>query len=103
MTLLLPNSSPEDIAPVVVDWVPEMQLVWRLRLMGGLITTMRYMEIEPLDEGRASVFSHGEVFDGPAAFFMPKGLRKNIKSGFVAMSEALIEEVMRGRSEAVAI
>ncbi len=103
VTLLLPNSSPEDIAPVVVDWVPEMQLVWRLRLMGGLITTMRYMEIEPLDEGRASVFSHGEVFDGPAAFFMPKGLRKNIKSGFVAMSEALIEEVMRGRSEAVAI
>jgi len=103
MTLALPGASPEDIAPVVVDWVPEMQLVWRLRLMGGLITTTRYMEIESLDEGRAAVFSHGEVFDGPVAFFMPKALRRNIKSGFVAMSEALIEEVMRGRSEAAAV
>ena len=87
----------------MVDWVPEMQLVWRLRLLGGLVTTTRYMEIEPLDEGRASVFSHGEVFDGPAAMFMPKALRKNIKSGFVAMSEALVEEVIRGRPESVAV
>eukprot|EP01039_Chlorochromonas_danica_P012162 gene12162-13831_t len=95
LTLALPNAKPEDISPVLVDWVPDMQLVWRLRLMGGLITTTRYMEIEPLDEGRAAVFSHGEVFDGPVAFFMPKALRKTIKSGFVAMSEALIEEVMK--------
>ena len=65
--------------------------------MGGLITTTRYMEIEPLDEGRAAVFSHGEVFDGPVAVFMPKALRKTIKSGFVAMSEALVEEVMKDR------
>ena len=66
------------------------------------MTTTRYMEIEPLDDGRAAVFSHGEVFDGPVAFFMPKALRKTIKSGFVAMSEALTEEVMRDRA-AVAI
>jgi len=97
LTLALPNAKPEDISPVLVDWVPDMQLVWRLRLIGGLITTTRYMEIEPLDEGRAAVFSHGEVFDGPVAFFMPKALRKTIKSGFVAMSEALIEEVMKDR------
>lgn len=100
VTLVLPKAAPEDIAPVVVDWVPEMQLVWRLRLMGGLITTTRYMEIEPLDDGRASVFSHGEVFDGPVAYFMPKSLRKTIKSGFVAMSEALMEEVLKGRPDA---
>ena len=97
LTLALPNAKPEDISPVLVDWVPDMQLVWRLRLMGGLITTTRYMEIEPLDEGRAAVFSHGEVFDGPVAVFMPKALRKTIKSGFVAMSEALVEEVMKDR------
>lgn len=97
LTLALPNAKPEDISPVLVDWVPDMQLVWRLRLMGGLITTTRYMEIEPLDEGRAAVFSHGEVFDGPVSFFMPKALRKTIKSGFVAMSEALTEEVMKDR------
>lgn len=98
VTLALPKSKPEDIAPVVVDWVPHMQLVWRLRQMGGLIKTTRYMEIEALDDGRASIFSHGEVFDGPAATFMPKSLRQNIKSGFVAMSEALSAEVMKYRS-----
>lgn len=101
VTLSLPDAAPEDIAPIVVDWVPEMQLVWKLRLMSGLLSTTRYMEIEPLDEGRASVFSHGEVFDGPVAVFMPKALRKNIKSGFVAMSEALTAEVMKGTAAAI--
>ena len=66
-----------------------------LRLMGGLLRTVRYMEIEPLDEGRASVFSHGEMFEGPAAMFMPKALRKRIKAGFIAMSEALQAEAHR--------
>jgi len=95
VTLALPGGKPESIAPVVVDWVPHMQLVWRLRLMGGLLRTLRYMEIEPLDEGRASVFSHGELFEGPAAHFMPKALRKQIKAGFIAMSEALQAEAVR--------
>jgi hypothetical protein len=103
LTLALPNAAPEDIAPVVVDWVPQMQIVWRLKLMGGLIATTRYMEIESLDDGRAAVFSHGEIFGGPAAFFMPKALRRTIKAGFVAMGEALVEEVMRGRSDAAAV
>ncbi len=95
VTLALPGGKPEPIVPVVVDWVPHMQLVWRLKLMGGLLTTTRYMEIEPLDEGRAAVFSHGEMFDGPAAYFMPKALRKQIKAGFIAMSEALQAEAHR--------
>jgi hypothetical protein len=95
VTLALPGGKPEPIAPVVVDWVPHMQLVWRLRLLGGLLTTTRYMEIEPLDDGRASVFSHGEMFEGPASYFMPKTLRKQIKAGFIAMSEALQAEVHR--------
>jgi hypothetical protein len=103
VTLALPKSTPEEIAPVVVDWVPQMQLVWRLRLLGGLITTTRYMEIEALDDGQASIFSHGEVFDGPVAAFMPKTLRHNIRSGFAAMSEALTAEVMKGRSDAYVV
>ena len=95
VTLALPGGKPEPIAPVVVDWVPHMQLVWRLKLLGGLLRTVRYMEIEPLDNGRASVFSHGEMFEGPAAMFMPKALRRQIKVGFIAMSEALQGEALR--------
>ena len=97
LTLALPGGKPEEIHPVILDWVPHMQLAWRLRLMGGLLSTTRYMEIEPLNEGRASVFSHGEIFEGPAAYFMPKPLRQQVKRGFVAMSEAVAAEAMKGR------
>ena len=98
VTLALPDTPPEDITPTVLDWVPHMQLAWRLKLLGGFLTTIRYMEIEPLDDGRASVFSHGEQFEGLAASFMPKDLRKKIKRGFIAMSEALQAEAMKDRA-----
>ena len=101
LTLALPDSKPEEIQPVILDWVPHMQLAWRLRLMGGLLSTTRYMEIEPLNEGRASVFSHGEIFEGPAAYFMPKPLRQKVKRGFVAMSEAVAAQAMKGREPQV--
>jgi len=78
-----------------------MQFVWRLKALGGLVKTVRYMEIEPLADGEASVFSHGESFEGLAADFMPKALRKQIKQGFIAMSEAMQKEAHRrvGRAD----
>jgi hypothetical protein len=94
LTLQLPGAKAEPIAPVVLDWVPLMQLVWRLRL-SMLLHTTRYFELEPLNDGKACVISQGEIFDGFAARFMPKALRKQIRQGFEAMSEALKDEVHR--------
>ena len=95
VNLAIPGHPPEVITPIVLDWVPHLQLAWRLKAVGGLVKTLRYMEIEPLADGAASVFSHGESFEGLAADFMPKALRKQIKQGFIAMSEALQAEAHR--------
>jgi hypothetical protein len=95
LTLKLPDGKPETIRPTVVDWVPEMQLIWRLKLSGGLLRTTRFFEIEALDDGRACIIYHGEMFEGLASNFIPKSLRRQIRKGFHQMSDALQAEILR--------
>lgn len=94
LELALPGEKPRTIRPVVVDWTPGEQIIWRLSLFGGLIRSVRYFEIEKLTD-TGCIFSNGEIFEGPLQGFIPKKLRRTIKAGFTAMGEAV-----RDRAEA---
>ena len=50
LELALPGRKPQTIRPVVVDWVPNEQILWRLSMLGGLLKSTRYLEIEQLTE-----------------------------------------------------
>jgi hypothetical protein len=88
LEVALPGQAPRAIRPVILDWVPNEQLHWRLTMMGGLVKSTRYFEIEELTPG-ASVFSNGEMFSGLMGPAMAKRLRGPIREGFRAMGEAI--------------
>lgn len=90
LTLQLPGRPAQEIKPTVLDWVPNDHIHWRLKLMGGLVKTIRYLEIEPLSE-TGCIFSNGEVFDGLLAPMVIKQHGRAIRGGFASMGEALRE------------
>ena len=97
-----PGQPDRVIRPMVVDWVPNEQIIWRLSLFWGLLRTTRYIEIESLGD-ESSIFSNGEIFDGPLLSLMTKGQKKAIKAGFTAFGEAVrdrAEADWRGRAKA---
>jgi hypothetical protein len=84
----LAGETAEIIAARVVDWAPEMQIHLAVRYFAGLVVSTRYFEIEKLSE-TGCVVSNGEMFKGAAAGFMPRSLRRALKTGFAAFGEAL--------------
>ena len=94
-TLNLNGRAPQVITPTVVDWVPNEQIHWRLKMLGGLVRSTRYLEIEALGE-TGSIFSNGELFEGALGPTVAKRLRPAIRAGFAAMGEAV-----KARVEAV--
>jgi len=88
LTLVLPGQPPQEIRPTVLDWVPNEQLHWRLSMLGGLMKTTRYIEIEQLAE-RSCIVSNGEIFGGLMGPSVARRLGRAIRRGFVAMNEAL--------------
>jgi hypothetical protein len=96
LQLALAGQAPRQIRPVVVDWVPNEQLLWRLSMLGGLVKSTRYMEIEELASG-SCIFSNGELFEGLLGPTVARRLRGPIRAGFTAMGEAL-----KARAEAAA-
>ena len=88
MTLELPGQAAQQIKPVVLEWVPNEQLHWRLSLMGGLVKTLRYIEIEQLAEA-SCIVSNGEFFAGLMGPSVVKRARGSVRRGFIAMNEAL--------------
>jgi hypothetical protein len=94
LELALPGQPPQMIQPVILDWAPYDHIHWTLRLKRGLVKTVRYLEIEALTE-TGCIFSNGEIFDGWLGPRMAQRLRRPIKAGFAALSEAL-----RDRAEA---
>lgn len=90
LDLALEGERPETLKASVLDWAPELQIHWKVRLAGGLLTSTRYLEIERLTE-EGCIFSNGEVFKGPLARFVPRRLKAKIRRAFAAMSEALKE------------
>ena len=93
LDLALPGRAVQVIKPVILDWVPNEQIHWRLSLFGGLVKTTRYLEIEILGE-RSCIFANGELFDGPLGPFTARRTGGPIRAGFKAMGEAVKERVM---------
>lgn len=88
VTLALPGQPPQALKPKVLDWVPDAQLHWELRMMGGLIKTLRYIEIETLANG-SCVVDNGEIFGGLMGPSLGKRMGGAVRRGFRAMNEAL--------------
>jgi hypothetical protein len=84
----LPGQPPRAIRPVVLDWIPNEQLLWQIKMLGGLIKTTRYFEIEELMPG-SCIFSNGEMFDGMLGPSIARRMRGPIRAGFAAMGEAV--------------
>jgi len=95
LTLALDGQAPRQIQPVVLDWVPNEQLHWKLSMMGGLVKTVRYIEIEPLAE-QSCILANGEIFGGLMGPSVGKQMGRSIHRGFVAFNEAL-----KARAEAL--
>lgn len=95
MTLALPGQTERHIQPVVLEWVPNEQLHWKLTMMGGLVKTVRYIEIEQLAE-TSCIVSNGEIFGGFMGPSVGKQMGRAIHRGFANFSEAL-----KARAEAL--
>jgi hypothetical protein len=94
LTLALPGAKPRIIRPVVQDWGPDEAIHWRLSMMGGMLTSIRYLEIEKMHD-TGCIFSNGELFDGLMVSALGRKVRRRIRDGFTAMGEAV-----RDRAEA---
>ena len=90
VTLALPGQAAQELKPRIMDWVPTEQLHWELKMMGGLIKTLRYIEIEALGEAN-SVVDNGELFGGLMGPSLGKRMGRTVQRGFKAMNEALKE------------
>ncbi len=88
LRLALPGQPERMIQPVVLDWVPHEQLHWRLSALGGLVTSVRFIEIESMGPQNA-ILSNGEIFGGLLGGVVAGRLRKSIRRGFTEMGEAL--------------
>lgn len=98
LELVLPGDQPRVIKPVVVDWTPNEQVIWKLSMFGGLLRSTRYIEIETLDNGNC-IFSNGEIFEGPLMGLISKPQRKMIKAGFTQFGEAVRDRAEAGWRE----
>ena len=94
LTLALDGREPRIITPTIIDWVPNDQIHWSLKTLGGLVKSTRYLEIEALGE-TGCIFSNGELFEGALGPSVAKRLRGPIRAGFAAMGEAVKAEVAR--------
>ena len=88
LEMALPGQPRRAIQPVILDWVPNDQIHWRLSLLGGLVRTVRYMEIEILSE-TGCIFSNGEIFDGWLGPFAARQVGAAARQGFIQLGESL--------------
>jgi len=95
VTLALPGQAEQQIRPTVMEWVPNEQLHWKLTMLGGLVRTIRYFEIESLAEA-SSIVSNGEIVGGLMGPRLGKRMARNIYRAFSEMDEAL-----KARAEAL--
>jgi hypothetical protein len=88
LVVALPGQPERSLQPVVLDWVPNEQLHWRLSMMGGFVRTIRYLEIEQLAE-ESCIVSNGEIFGGLMGPSVGRQVGRSVYRGFLAMNEAL--------------
>ncbi|MFI4964510.1 MAG: SRPBCC family protein [Caulobacterales bacterium] len=95
MTLALPGQAAQEIRPTVLEWVPNEQLHWRLTMLGGLVKTTRFFEIEALAQA-SCIVSNGEILGGLVGPRLGKRMGRTLYRAFVEMNEAL-----KARAEAL--
>ncbi|HWF00325.1 MAG TPA: SRPBCC domain-containing protein [Caulobacteraceae bacterium] len=88
LELAVPGQQPRQIQPVILDWVPNEQIHWRLKMVSGLVSNTRYLEIEALTEN-GCIFSNGELFGGFLGPSVAKRMGRAIRQGFREMGEAV--------------
>lgn len=82
----LPGRPSKAIQPVIVDWEPRNQIVWKA---GGMLSKcVRYIEIEALSE-TGCIFANGAFFHGLLGEQEAKGIRRSIYQGYEALGEAV--------------
>ena len=90
-----PGVQPRIIRPVIMDWVPNEQILWMTKEAGGLVKRIRYIEIEHLtDEDKNCYLSNGEVFDGLLGPGQGKKHKYKLRAGFEALNVAIAARVM---------
>lgn len=98
----LPGSKQvKHIEATLVDWVPDAQLVWKLKPAGG-VRTLRFIEIEKLSDV-GCIFANGAIMDGWGARFISRHSRFQLRDGLEAMNEAVklrAEEMWRRSGKA---
>jgi hypothetical protein len=87
LEVAVPGRARRTIRPVILDWVPNEQILWRLSLLGGLVRTTRYLEIERLSE-TGCILANGEIFAGPLGELVAGRMQRDVRAGFAAMGEA---------------
>jgi len=102
LTLALPGEAHREFEPVIIDWVPEEQILWKDLRWGGWVASMRFIEMEELGP-TACFLSNGEQFPGMVAEYYLKRHRRALKAGYIqfakaakARAEALWQERQRG-------
>jgi hypothetical protein len=88
LTVNIPDLPPRQIQPRILDWAPADHIHWTLSLAGGLVKTIRYLEIEALSE-TGCIFSNGEIFDGMLGGYVARRYRRQLRAGMATMGEAL--------------
>jgi hypothetical protein len=83
----LPGRPQKLITPVVVDWEPRAQILWRHNA-GFLSRSVRYLEIEALSE-TGCIFANGAFFHGVIGEQQAKANRRAIFQGFEALGGAV--------------
>lgn len=92
LTVVLPGQTPRTIHPIVDSWTPDELIHWRLKMMGGLLTSLRYIEIEKLSE-EGCIFSNGEIFDGFLGRRLPRSMQRQLRAGFAQLGETVKAKV----------
>ena len=87
-----PGQPDRVIRPVVVDWVPNEQILWALSETGGLVKRIRFIEIEQLNDSN-SILSNGEVYNGFLGRRVGKARRGWLKKGFEQLNTDIVTRV----------
>lgn len=99
-----PGQPDRVIRPIVVDWVPNEQILWAQSEMMGLVKRIRYIEIEHLSEDDTNcILSNGELYQGLLGDQVGQSRRKWLKKGFEQLNAdvvARVKAVAEGRATA---
>jgi hypothetical protein len=93
------GAATQTYAATVAEWVPNAQLIWTRKTHAGLVSHVRYLEIEPLTE-TGCIFANGELFQGFAApALVGQARRRALKAAFRGLGEAVKARVEAGYGE----